>query len=82
MSISKRTVLMPFSACRLAVCPLKGVSSLMAPLAQLQQLASCQISNYPQAAAPDNADARRCGIERLPVADQVCHEMFACPPTY
>ena len=64
-----------------AVCPMKGVSGLMALLAQVQQLASSQISKYPQEAALDNADSRKCRVERLPVADQVCDEMFACAPT-
>ena len=56
----------------LAECPFKSLPGIMAPMARLQQLATSNISKYPQEASPDRgAGAPKGSLDRLSVADQV-----------
>lgn len=52
---------------------MKSLPGVMAAMARLQQLATSNISKYPQEATPGStADAPKGSLQHLSVADQVC----------
>ena len=65
----------------LAECPFRSLPGFMAPMARLQQLATSNISKYPQKASPDSlACAPKGSLDRLSVADQVRETLMrVCP---